>query len=97
MARALGKQVCPRTQQNRCLSVAVRSASMQEEAAMDDRLMKMEVKIAYMEETITTLDSVVTEQNTEIANLKNRLSLMEKRFSELIDDSLPAGEKPPHY
>ena len=54
---------------------------MQEEAAMDDRLMKMEVKIAYMEETIATLDSVVTEQNTEIANLKNRLSLMEKRFS----------------
>jgi SlyX protein len=68
-----------------------------EEAVMDDRLMKMEVKIAYMEETIATLDSVVTEQNTEIANLKNRLSLMEKRFSELIDDSLPAGEKPPHY
>jgi SlyX protein len=67
------------------------------EAVMDDRLMKMEVKIAYMEETIATLDSVVTEQNTEIANLKNRLSLMEKRFSELIDDSLPAGEKPPHY
>lgn len=97
MLRALGKQIYTRTQQNSRLSVAVRSASMQEEAAMDDRLMKMEVKIAYMEETIATLDSVVTEQNTEIANLKNRLSLMEKRFSELIDDSLPAGEKPPHY
>jgi len=64
---------------------------------MDDRLVKMEVKIAYMEETIATLDSVVREQSGEITTLKNRLSLMEKRFSELIDDSLPAGEKPPHY
>lgn len=64
---------------------------------MDDRLMKMEVKIAYMEETIATLDSVVREQNTEIATLKNRLSVMEKRFSDLIDEALPQAEKPPHY
>lgn len=64
---------------------------------MDDRLVKMEVKIAYMEETITTLDSVVREQSGEITTLKNRLSLMEKRFSELIDDSLPNAERPPHY
>ena len=64
---------------------------------MDDRLVKMEVKIAYMEETIATLDSVVREQSGEITTLKNRLSLMEKRFSELIDDGLPNAERPPHY
>ncbi|MCK9549004.1 MAG: SlyX family protein [Sphaerochaeta sp.] len=67
---------------------------------MDDRLMKMEVKIAYMEEAIATLDSVVREQNGQIALLQHRLMAMERRFASLLEeggDGLPHQEKPPHY
>ena len=36
---------------------------------MDERLTKLEMKLAYAEETIVTLDQVVTDQAKEIALL----------------------------
>jgi SlyX protein len=67
---------------------------------MEDRMTRMEVKIAYMEETIATLDSVVTEQGKQMTLLLSRLGLLEKRLAELGDHregDVDGQAKPPHY
>ncbi len=67
---------------------------------MEERLTKLEVKLAYAEETIVTLDSVVTEQAKEIALLQNRLEKLEKRVTDMVEESgdgLLGEQRPPHY
>lgn len=67
---------------------------------MEERLTKLEVKLAYAEETIVTLDSVVTEQAKEIALLQSRLEKLEKRVTDMLDESgdgLLGEQRPPHY
>lgn len=67
---------------------------------MDERLMKLEMKLAYAEETVLALDSVVRGQAQEIAILLNRIEKLERRVTALVEngeDSLPENERPPHY
>ncbi|MGH0054308.1 MAG: SlyX family protein [Sphaerochaetaceae bacterium] len=68
---------------------------------VEERLTKLEMKLAYAEETITTLDSVVTEQAKEIGLLRARLELLEKRVSDVVDEIgsgiAVANKRPPHY
>jgi SlyX protein len=53
---------------------------------MDERLTKLEMKLAYAEETIVTLDQVVTDQAKEIALLTARLEKLEKRVTDLTEE-----------
>lgn len=58
------------------------------------------MKFTYMEETVTTLDQVVTEQALEIGALRTRIAQLEKRlteFAEAQEGELPSSERPPHY
>ncbi|MGE4584268.1 MAG: SlyX family protein [Sphaerochaeta sp.] len=67
---------------------------------MEERLTKLEMKLAYAEETIVTLDAVVTEQAKEIVLLKSRLEMLEKRISDLVEeerDGMIVDQRPPHY
>ncbi len=67
---------------------------------MDERLTKLEMKLAYAEETIVTLDQVVTEQAKEIALLTARLEKLEKRVTDLAEedrDGMIGDQRPPHY
>ena len=67
---------------------------------MDERLTKLEIKLAYAEETVRALDAVVSAQSQEIALLVNRIEKMDKRLTALIEngeDGLPDNERPPHY
>ncbi len=67
---------------------------------MDERLTKLEIKLAYAEETILSLNAVVSAQAKEVAILLNRLEKLERRVTELVEngeDGLPDNERPPHY
>jgi len=67
---------------------------------MDERLTKLEIKLAYAEETVLALDAVVSAQAKEIAVLLNRLEKLERRVTELVEngeEGLPDNERPPHY
>ncbi len=67
---------------------------------MDERLTKLEIKLAYAEETVFALDAVVSGQAQEIAILVSRIDALERRLTALIEngeDSLPESERPPHY
>jgi SlyX protein len=67
---------------------------------MEERLTKLEMKLAYAEQTIATLDQIVTDQAKEIAQLLTRLEKLEKRVTDLVDeerDGMIGDQRPPHY
>ena len=67
---------------------------------MEARLTKLEMKLAYAEEAIGTLDSVVTDQAKEIVLLHARLEKLEKRVADLQEeagDGPQLNQRPPHY
>ncbi len=67
----------------------------------EGRLVEIETKIAYHEQTIKDLNEVVYEQQQEIDRLGSICDALVKRIKEFsaltpgID--APANEKPPHY
>jgi len=67
----------------------------------EERLVNIETKIAYQEQTIKELNDVVCEQQQEIERLGNICDALVKRVKELSGLTLgidaPPNEKPPHY
>ena len=67
----------------------------------DERLMDIEIKLAFQEKVIKELNQVVYEQQQEIDRLSAVCELVLKRtreFSNFIPGSDgPADDKPPHY
>jgi SlyX protein len=67
----------------------------------EERLVKIEIKIEFQEQTIKDLNDVICEQQNEIqrlAKICDRLSKQGKEFSEFTSRiDAPANEKPPHY
>lgn len=66
----------------------------------DDRLMDIETKLAFQENTIDELNSVVIEQQTEIDRLKNAVEYLLDKVQQIADTRMeraPSNEKPPHY
>lgn len=67
----------------------------------EERLVEIETKIAYHEQTIKDLNEVVYQQQQEIDRLGSNCDALVKRVKEFsvpapgIDE--PANEKPPHY
>ena len=66
-----------------------------------ERLMDIEMKIAFQEKTIKELNEVIYEQQQELERLGAICELVLRRtreFSNFIPGSDgPADEKPPHY
>jgi len=67
----------------------------------EERLVKIETKIAFQEQTIKDLNDVIFEQQMEIQRLSNICDSLTKQgrefseFTSIID--APVNEKPPHY
>jgi len=65
-----------------------------------ESLEKVEIKISYTEEIVSQLNEIVTKQQREIGLLSNHINKLEKKISQLIEESesgdLP-NRKPPHY
>ncbi len=65
-----------------------------------ERLIELETKMAYQEDTIQQLNDVICRQQDQIDALMEKCSLLLSRTKEL-SDKLPGdssiGEKPPHY
>jgi SlyX protein len=67
---------------------------------LEERIDTLEIRLAYAEETIRTLDQVVTEQAKEVASLTSELRKLEKRVADLIEeagDGPRPDRRPPHY
>jgi len=67
----------------------------------EERLVEIETKIAFQEQTIKDLNDVLYEQQQEIERLGSTCDALVKRFKELSEFTpgidAPVNEKPPHY
>ena len=66
----------------------------------DERLVDIETKIAFQENTIKVLNDVVCKQQDEIEELQKTCKLLVSQLKELSLSSSgnnPKDEKPPHY
>jgi uncharacterized coiled-coil protein SlyX len=66
--------------------------------ALSERIDALEVRIAYQDETIETLNQTITAQWTEIDRLTRQLAELKERVREAESNVPgPANERPPHY
>ncbi len=65
----------------------------------EERLMDIETKIAFQENTIQELNDVVCKQQEEIAQLQNTCRLLFNQLKTVSGETgnAPKDEKPPHY
>jgi len=67
----------------------------------EERLVKIETKIAYQEKIIKDLNDVICEQQQEIERIGSLCDALVKRVKEISGLTMgidaPANEKPPHY
>lgn len=68
----------------------------------DQRMDELESRLAFQEDVIDNLNRVVTRQDREIIELKQRLASLAARVKECGDSAAVAGsasgfEIPPHY
>ncbi len=67
----------------------------------EERLVEIETKIAFQEQTIEDLNDVIYEQQQEIDRLGAICDALVRQFKELSELTsgidAPANEKPPHY
>ncbi len=63
--------------------------------AHGERLMDLEIKVAYLEKLVAELDGVVREQAALVARLT--LAIDQRAESTGVEMGAPLDEKPPHY
>lgn len=62
------------------------------------RIDTLEVRIAYQDETIETLNGTITEQWKRIDDLARQIARLGDRLEQAeAREQAPASEKPPHY
>lgn len=68
---------------------------------IENRLVDIETKLAYQEDTVQALNKIVSDQQGQLNRLQKSLEVLIERMQDLggqLED--PAGsadEKPPHY
>lgn len=62
----------------------------------EERLVELETKIAFLENYINEINTVVIEQDKLIKKLTSETEEIKRRL-DAGKEPLPAGEKPPHY
>jgi SlyX protein len=66
--------------------------------ALSERIDALEVRLAYQDVTIETLNQTITAQWTEIDKLTRQLAELKERLREAESNVPgPANERPPHY
>ena len=71
---------------------------MSDVTALSERIDTLEMRLAYQDVTIETLNQTITAQWTEIDKLTRQLAELKERLRE-AESNLPgpANEPPPHY
>ncbi len=67
---------------------------------MNERITELETQLAFQDETINELNTVVTNQQAQIDNLKEQLELLNKKLQSLSESVVHHDGNeppPPHY
>ncbi len=66
----------------------------------DNRIDSVETKIAYLEDTLQTLNDIVSNQQKDIEELRVSCKYLvdrQKGLAEMIEGDANPDERPPHY
>jgi len=63
----------------------------------DERIIRLEEKIAYQDQAIADLDGVVLELNRKVVALQREMDDIRVNARPIEDGQKPGDEKPPHY
>ena len=75
-------------------------ASKQQISELEERVLTLEVRSAYQERLVTTLDEVIQEQYNLIERLQSKLQQLEQKLEQQNNSAQPTSlqdEVPPHY
>jgi SlyX protein len=73
-------------------------AAMSDGKALSERIDALEMRLAYQDEAIETLNQTITKQWLEIDRLTRQLAEMKERLQEAERHAPgPSNEPPPHY
>ena len=67
---------------------------------MENRIIDLESKLAFQDETINDLNEVITDQQQQLDQLREELRLLNLRIASVAENSAVSDEKeppPPHY
>jgi SlyX protein len=71
---------------------------MSETDSLRERIDKMEMRIAYQDDTIETLNATITAQWKQIDMLTRQMAALGERLAEAETAvGMPTNERPPHY
>lgn len=68
--------------------------------SVEQRIEQLEFRIAYLEQTNSTLSDTMVQQQKELEALKDRLGLLVQKFEAAqaqVTEYSDEDEKPPHY
>ncbi len=63
---------------------------------MDDEITELQIKVAYLEDKIESLNAVVVEQQSAVAMMEKKFQFLEKRLENVEEEDRP-DRRPPHY
>ncbi len=67
----------------------------------ENRLIELEIKVAYQDDLLQTLNTIIATQQQQIDRLERAYKTMHERVSSLAlkmpEESSPMHEIPPHY
>lgn len=69
---------------------------------LEDRIIELETRLAYQEDTLQQLNQVVTEQDQMILRLQEHMRLVADKLISIeggveLGGGMPVNERPPHY
>lgn len=75
------------------------SDQTQDSAALQDRLIELETRQAFLEQTVDDLNEVITEQQQRVALLEGALKHLNTRLEQMGGGVKPQEDEtpPPHY
>lgn len=69
--------------------------------AEDAALIELQIKIAYLEDSVDALNAVITAQDRRLKDMEDQLKLMYRQFSAKDEVGIAPfdllADKPPHY
>ncbi len=67
------------------------------ELDLDERIIRIETKLSFLEDFIIQLQEVSVEQGKEIDMLKKENRKIQAKIKEMTDNEELLNQKPPHY
>lgn len=64
---------------------------------MEARIVELEIKCSFLEQSLDSLNELVLEQARELKLLNRKLELLEKRLADDGTEVGPHNDPPPHY